>query len=296
VTQLYEGISQKKAPFQRRPLSLSRPELFESLSAGEDAFARAFFDGHPAGLVARTTASRSPHAPRAPSGVLLRHAVLMRSCDPAEQIYRVCSGRLCRVRQLADGRRQIFCVYLPGDIIGAGGLFWPSRRDTIEALSGAVVQTLDASLAREIMIEQPEAALWLLRRILAEERRLRALITGLGRADALTRVAWFLCDLSDRLRRRGLAAGESFILAMTQQDIGDHLGLTPVSVNRMLKELRESGVLIVHRQIAVITNRARLRELAMPLLPEGEALGVSSTEPAPPDQSPRRVSNPAAVA
>lgn len=290
MTQLCEGISDsgKKAPSRRPPLPFSRPELYESLSAGEDAFVRAFFDGCTTGRLVRT-ARQGRYALRAPSGVLAPHAVLTRSGDPADQIYRVCSGRLCRARQLADGRRQILCVYLPGDIVGAGGLLWPWRQDTIEALSGAVVQTLEATLAREIMADRPEAALWLLQQVLTEERRLQVLITGLGRADARTRVAWFLFNLSDRLRRRGLWSGQGFTLAMTQQEIGDHLGLTPVYVNRILKDFRETGVVIVHHQIVLITNLARLREFATPLLAEGETLDVRRTKAALPDGKPAGV-------
>jgi DNA-binding transcriptional regulator LsrR (DeoR family) len=46
---------------------------------------------------------------------------------------------------------------------------------------------------------------------------------------------------------------------MTQIDLADALGLTPVHVNRVLQELRKEGVLDFRNNVVTTSNLARLR-------------------------------------
>jgi DNA-binding transcriptional regulator LsrR (DeoR family) len=48
-----------------------------------------------------------------------------------------------------------------------------------------------------------------------------------------------------------------------QQEIGDHLGLTVVHVNRVLRGLRESGVVTLRAGVVTIHDRDRLRKIAI---------------------------------
>jgi Crp-like helix-turn-helix domain len=50
-----------------------------------------------------------------------------------------------------------------------------------------------------------------------------------------------------------------------QQEIADHLGLTLVHVNRVLRRLRESGIVTVRRGVVTIDEMARLSQLAAPM-------------------------------
>ena len=59
----------------------------------------------------------------------------------------------------------------------------------------------------------------------------------------------------------GLAAGDRFELPMTQLDIADALGLTPVHVNRVVQELRRAGLLELHKHVVSLPDLPRLKEL-----------------------------------
>jgi CRP/FNR family transcriptional regulator len=59
-------------------------------------------------------------------------------------------------------------------------------------------------------------------------RRADRLVTALSRLDAYERMACFLLSVYDRLRRAELIACPTFNLHLTQEQIGDHLGLTTV--------------------------------------------------------------------
>jgi CRP-like cAMP-binding protein len=95
-----------------------------------------------------------------------------------------------------------------------------------------------------------------------ERRHAERLAVGLGHRDAEARLAAFLLDLYDRLRAHGLVSSRSFRLPMTQQQIGHHLGLTVVHVNRVLRRLREKGIALVRQNVVIIADFDRLRGIA----------------------------------
>ncbi len=74
-----------------------------------------------------------------------------------------------------------------------------------------------------------------------------------------------LLDIHDRLRHRGLINRPTFNLPLTQEQIADHLGLTLVHINRTLRRLREEKIVLVDRQVVIIQDIERLRELAQGL-------------------------------
>jgi CRP-like cAMP-binding protein len=69
----------------------------------------------------------------------------------------------------------------------------------------------------------------------------REWITNIGRRDARTRIAHLLCEFSLRLQVAGLGAQTNYELPMTQEQLADSTGLTPVHVNRSLKALEADG-------------------------------------------------------
>jgi CRP-like cAMP-binding protein len=67
-------------------------------------------------------------------------------------------------------------------------------------------------------------------------------LVDLGRRSASERMAHFLLELGARLRLVGLADKKSFACPLSQYLLADALGLSAVHVNRVLRELREEGL------------------------------------------------------
>jgi CRP-like cAMP-binding protein len=99
-----------------------------------------------------------------------------------------------------------------------------------------------------------------------DERRLHSWVVALGRGDAAERIAAMLLDLRLRLRRIGLEPRKSFSFPLTQRDIADHLGITVVHTNRVVKRLRQEGLLVLSRGSAIIQDLAGLEAIARPML------------------------------
>jgi len=67
----------------------------------------------------------------------------------------------------------------------------------------------------------------------------------LGRRSADQHLAHLFCELLMRLSAVGRVEDNGFALPLTQEQIADVLGLTPVHVNRTLQQLRKAGLVEV---------------------------------------------------
>lgn len=91
---------------------------------------------------------------------------------------------------------------------------------------------------------------------------LRERIVSLGRRDARGRVAYLLCELLWRHAAVGLTNGDTFRLPLTQIELADTLGLTPVHVNRVLKEFRGRGLITMEHRVLSLLDVAALQDIA----------------------------------
>jgi CRP-like cAMP-binding protein len=87
-------------------------------------------------------------------------------------------------------------------------------------------------------------------------------IVDLGRRSALERIAHFFLELLYRLQAVELADEFSYTIPLTQELIGDILGLSVPHVNRVLRRLREDNLVVVEDQRVTIKDLDALAELA----------------------------------
>ncbi|WP_253190507.1 Crp/Fnr family transcriptional regulator [Sphingomonas sp. LM7] len=91
---------------------------------------------------------------------------------------------------------------------------------------------------------------------------MRAWITSMGRRTSLERAAHLMCELYLRGRNIGLTLEASLEMPLSQLLLSDALGMTPVHLNRVLKKLRQSGVMTLSRNSLRIADPARLVQIA----------------------------------
>ena len=78
---------------------------------------------------------------------------------------------------------------------------------------------------------------------LVEASIFREWVLNVGRRPAQARVAHVLCELGVRRETQGLAENYGYQLPMTQEQLADVCGLTPVHINRTLKSLEARGLI-----------------------------------------------------
>jgi len=172
------------------------------------------------------------------------------------------AGVAIRYRVLRDGRRQILNIVLPGDFIGFPACFFDTALHSITALSEAVVASIHFPRLFQLFGQYPRigaAIFWLLS---CEAAMYAERVIGIGQRSAVERLAHLLLELLTRLQVIGLADDCSFRLPLTQEQIGDLLGLTGVHVSRTFRQLRDDGLVVVAGQILTIRNFSALSALA----------------------------------
>jgi hypothetical protein len=90
----------------------------------------------------------------------------------------------------------------------------------------------------------------------------REWIVNVAQRSAQERISHLFCEMFLRLESVGLTNGFSCDFPLTQQDIADATGLTPVHVNRTIQELRRRDLVILERQRLAIPDMARLQGVA----------------------------------
>ena len=210
-------------PFMRRSSLISRVEKHLALTADErDAL---------------DWAERREQ--RVPAG-----AKLMEQDKPNDLLYIVQQGWLHSSRRLAGDRgRQILGFHYPGDLVGTSSIAWALASNTLTAVSDCIVSELPKVNLGRIFKAQPRLAGVLYAISAAEYVAMSDRLTSVGRMGAQERLSMLLLDMLARLRVTAGGVIDSFEIPLTQQDIGDAVGLTKVHVSRTLGEMERRGMI-----------------------------------------------------
>lgn len=183
-------------------------------------------------------------------GAQFEHAVL------------VASGLVGRFVQLADGQRQTTAIHVPGEIADLHRVATPRAGSALQALTNSVIVLISGHELKAIALASPAItqAFWVYSAI--DAAILSRWAVNLGRREAKPRMAHLLCELGLRMESVGQGIRSDFLLELTQAQLGDALGLTPVHVNRTLKALKEIGVIEVEGRIFRIPDWPRLAAIA----------------------------------
>lgn len=191
---------------------------------------------------------------------------IIRAGEASDTLFRLESGWVARTRLLDDGRRAIIAVFLPGEIFGVKSFLLTEQPDSVHGLTQATVLAIRHDRLRQLFESEPSVALRIAFQLAEDERRLHNYVIGLGRANAEERIATMLLELNGRLVRAGLCQNGAYPCPLTQQDIGDFLGLTLVHVNRVLRRLHREGLATVSKGSVQIHKMAELHKIAQPVL------------------------------
>jgi len=194
--------------------------------------------------------------------------VLIEANTEHEYVYRLRSGWACRNRAVPDGRDQFILIFLPGDLFAVKSLFITRHPDRVQILSEAVVERVHYLQLQEAYSRDVDIANRCMWQLTEEERRLHGWVFGLGQGSAEERLALLLVDLRGRLVLSGAIPGDSlsFQFPLTQVQVGEQLGITPVHTNRVVKSFRERGIVAFRNGEAIIQNFPELWRIAEPLM------------------------------
>jgi len=167
-------------------------------------------------------------------------------------------GFMTRHIDAPDGRRHLVGVHIPGDFVDLHAYALKALDHDVGALTDVTVAIFRHESLERIQAELVHLTrrLWFL--TLLDAAMHRQWVYRLSSLDAIARVAHFLCEMNARMLAIGASDGRSFVLPMTQADIGEVCSLTNVHVNRVLRQLREMGLCTIRASLVEIHDLKRL--------------------------------------
>lgn len=188
------------------------------------------------------------------------HVDLFGEREHADNLFLMKDGWACRYMITREGGRQLIALLVPGDLCNLDCLLFDRLDYGVRTLTQSTIVAWPRDKAVALATKYPGIARMFARRALVENATLGKWALTLGRLSATQRLAHLFCELSVRL---GMEDNDksSFEFPLTQEHIGDVLGLTAVHVNRMVQLLRGEGLISLSNRTLTIQNVAKLRRI-----------------------------------
>lgn len=172
-------------------------------------------------------------------------------------IHILLSGWAFSARTTRDGSRAILGLHMPGDLLDITGSDCDGACD-VQGVTSISVASIprDALMAAVTGSSNLAKAFWVLASRNASV--LSEWVLNLGRRDARSRLAHLLCEISARQRAEGVDVRSGYVMPLTQEQLGDSLGLTAVHLNRVMQILRRDKLVECANAYVRITNWAGL--------------------------------------
>jgi CRP-like cAMP-binding protein len=172
----------------------------------------------------------------------------------AEHSCLIQSGYLMRHKIVANGARQIVSVHMAGDMANLQNSLLKRADHSVQALTDAELVMIPGSSILALAAARPAVAMAMWLDTLIDGAIFREWIANVGRRDGLSRTAHILCEFAIRQEAVGLSKRGKYDLPLTQEQLADAVGLTPVHVNRTLKALERAGLIERERRSVTIAN------------------------------------------
>lgn len=185
--------------------------------------------------------------------------VLVRQGDRIDGVHLVLDGFAYRYKVLANGRRQIIGILLPGDFNDLQGSILGASDHSTATLTNCCVVWLPQETVDALTLVNNRIARALWWATLVDQRILRSWLTNMGQLSADVCLAHFCCEHLARLQMVGRAGPDTCDMPLYQEQLGDILGISDVHANRMVRELRARNLLEIRSRVLTVPDVLKLQ-------------------------------------
>ncbi len=179
-----------------------------------------------------------------------------------QSAYILAKGWVCSYKILPSGTRQIVDFQIPGDFLGLRSVLFRTADHNIEPVTPVEASEVIITDLLDAFAQTPRLATAVLWAASRDEAMVVEHLVGIGRRNALERTAHYLLEFGARLKLVGLATRTGYDCPLSQYMLADALGLSAVHVNRVLRQLREMGLLTFQQSHVTFDNFDGLVTLA----------------------------------
>ncbi|MBB5707494.1 Crp/Fnr family transcriptional regulator [Sphingopyxis panaciterrulae] len=189
------------------------------------------------------------------------HSEIITAGQEMDAVLVMREGWAARFKTLEDGRRQILNILLPGDIFDLQVLVAAEADHSVVTVTDGSLYAVAPAAVRKMLAGSGPLTMAFWWTQVQEEAFLREQIVRNGRQTAQERIGHLLLELHRRAQIVDQASADAMPLPLTQTQIADTLGLTPIHTNRVLRRLVRAGLIEMNRQWIRFLAPDRLAEM-----------------------------------
>ena len=180
-----------------------------------------------------------------------------------DSVFLIAEGWAVARLRIQTGDTQILDILGPGSIAGLSRLEdAPNPGYSAIALQEVYAYPIDIRRLLDVCAQDPSLLAWLTDMQSREAKRAQRHIAALGRLPARGRLAFAMLRIIDVAQQTGASAVDTQIrLPMTQEEIGNMLGLTNVSISKLMSAFRKEGMIDYGRNRILVHDVAALSEI-----------------------------------
>lgn len=174
--------------------------------------------------------------------------------DSGRGFWLVESGEVMICRFGTQGELTVYGVLGEGDLFGELAHFSEIPRQVeVVAETDAVLGRFDPPLIDQLLESEPGFARWLLKSLANQLRAALNRIDGDGQLSAELRIIRRLVDMANRNGRE---------LRLTQQALGELIGISRITVGQVLRKLEKRGLVCLEYRRIVVPDILALARMA----------------------------------
>ena len=181
-----------------------------------------------------------------------RDAYLVREGQQATECALLLRGLAFRQKLVRDGSRQIISFHVPTEFVDLQNALLGTADHNVQSVNRTEAAMIPRSAILDLAMARPAIRIAIWTDTLIDSSIFREWVVNVGRRDSRARIAHLLCELAIRLERTGTGGDGTFDFPVTQEQLADATGLTPVHTNRVLQSLRKDGL------ISLAANRLKI--------------------------------------
>ena len=191
-----------------------------------------------------------------------RGKTIIREGEKVDDIHLVLTGLAARSKTLRSGERQFMALLVPGDLCDVEVFILEGMDHDITALTETTCVLIPRDVIEGMLTESTKLTKALWWSTMTDSAVLREWIVDHGSREAIERIAHLMCEMLIRYRVVGETTDNSLPFPLTQEELADATGMTPVHVNRMLQQLRADGLIDLTGKVLTVLDPKGLQRIA----------------------------------
>ena len=189
-----------------------------------------------------------------------KDAYLVREGQKTSECALLLKGYAFRHKLLRNGARQIISIHIPTEFVDLQNGLLEIADHNVQCLNPCEVAIVPRAALMGLADKRPaiRMAMWI--ETLVDASIFREWVVNVGRRDSRTRIAHLLCELAFRLDKIGMGHDGMVDFPLTQEQLADCTGLTPVHTNRTLQGLRRDGLIQLNARSLSVLDWDKLKE------------------------------------